>query len=456
MKCQTGSPRWIIAAVSAAMIAAALPSAVQAQYGSSAAPQSDPSKAEQQQPSKKKKKGEQPAPAPGADFSPEFRKQAITVQKSVNEKKWAEVLAALPALDALPGLTADDKKVLATWRLQATQATGDTDGFAAAIEVFLQNGYALPEQIGPMHQQLAAYYNGKQDRAKTVTHYRQFIDVTPDAEPAELETLGKLYLQSQNYAEAAQWLGKAIDVSKSGGKQPNEAWFQLRDRCYVELKDQTGRLDNLEALVGYYPNKEYYSRIVAVYQSQTKDDRTVMLNAYRVAVADPKGGLSTVGGYLGYADTALVAGSPGEAARSLERGMKEGIVPDAGSNQASMQEAKTAIALDRKSLPGEAAAAARNPKGEVAVKVGLGYYSTGEYEKAIEMIRLGITKGGVARLDDANLLLGAALMELGRRDEAKAAFEAASAAAGANVYMARISGLWLARARREDAPPAGG
>ena len=310
-----------------------------------AASQSDTTKAAQQETKKKKKKGEQAAPEAGADFSPEFRKQAPAVQKFVNEKKWAEVIAALPALDALPGLNPDDLKVLATWRLQATQATGDTDGFTAAIETYLEKGYAMPEQIGPMHQQLAAYYNGKKDREKTVTHYRQFIDVTPDAEPDELQTLGKLYLQNQNYAEAAQWLGKAIDVAKSGGKQPDEAWFQLRDRCYVELKDQTGRLDNLEALVGYYPNKEYYSRIVAVYQSEAKDDRTVMLNAYRVAVADPIGGLATVGGYLGYADTALVAGSPGEAARGLERGMKEGIVPSAGSNQASLQEAKTAVAL---------------------------------------------------------------------------------------------------------------
>jgi tetratricopeptide (TPR) repeat protein len=181
-----------------------------------------------------------------------------------------------------------------------------------------------------------------------------------------------------------------------------------------------------------------------------------MLNAYRVAVADPMGGLATVGGYLGYADTALVAGSPGEAARSLERGMKEGIVPSAGSNQATLQEAKAAIALDRKSLPGESTAAAKNPKGEVAVKVGLGYYSTGDYEKAVEMVRLGIAKGGVTRLDDANLLLGAALLELGRQDEAKAAFEAAAGAAGSNMYMARIAHLWLMLAGRPETAPTGG
>jgi Flp pilus assembly protein TadD len=70
--------------------------------------------------------------------------------------------------------------------------------------------------------------------------------------------------------------------------------------------------------------------------------------------------------------------------------------------------------------------------------------------------RRGIAKGGVARLDDANLLLGAALLELGRRDEARAAFEAAAAAAPAGSPMARIAGLWIARtSRTETAPTAG-
>ena len=153
------------------------------------------------------------------------------------------------------------------------------------------------------------------------------------------------FLMSVAHAQVATVNGVAIPQARldtilkmrAAGKQPDETWFQLRDRCFVELKDPLGRLDNLEALVGYYPNKEYYSRIIAVYQSETKDDRTVMLNAYRIAVTDPMGGLVTVGGYLGYADTALVSGSPGEAARGLERGMKEGIVPNAGSNQASLQ-----------------------------------------------------------------------------------------------------------------------
>lgn len=408
-------------------------------------------------PRKKKADAEVTQPeGPQPEYSKEFRKGAVKAQGFANDKKWADLLAMLPELEALPNPTRDEKKAIATWRLQATQGSGDQEGFAAAIEVFLKEDYAEPAQIGAMNRQLAAHYSAKQDRQKTVYHFRQFVDATPDVEPDEFETLGRLYLQINNYADSILFLGKAIDLSTSRNEVPKEMWFQLRDRCYIEQKDETGRLANLETLVGYYPNKEYYSRIVAIYQSQSKDDRVVMLNAYRLAISDPLGGLATVGGYLNYVDTALVAGSPGEAARALERGMKEGIVPSAGTNQATLQDAKAAVAQDRKSLPAEFAAAEKNAKGELDVKVGLGFYSTGDFQQAATAARRGIGKGGVARLDDANLLLGASLTELGQREEARAAFEAARAAAPAGSHMGRIANLWLARLARPEPAPAGG
>lgn len=396
------------------------------------------------------------AAAPKADYSDGFRKLAGPVQTLVNEKKWAEVLAALPPLEALPEPTLDDRKAIATWKLQATQGVGDQDAFAAAIESFLAAGYAEPENVGAMHRQLAAHYSAKKDNAKTLEHFQAFVDSTKDVQSEEYETLGRLYLQGGKNAEACQNLGKAIDSAKAKGDKPKDLWYQLRDRCFIEMKDEAGRLANLEALVVEYPDKEYYSRIAALYQAQSNDDRTVMLNAYRLAVSDPAGGLATVGAYLNYADTAMVAGSPGEAARALERGMKDGVVPNAGTNQQSLAQAKAGVASDKKTLPGEAVSAAKNPKGEVDVKVGLGFYSTGDYAQAAELIKRGLAKGGVARPDDANLLLGASLLELGKTEEAKAAFQAAKAAAGPNGLLGRIADLWLARAARGGSAPAAG
>lgn len=399
----------------------------------------------------KKQEAEQPADT--REFSKEFRKNAGPVQKDVEEQKWPEVLAGVEKLEALPDLTTDDHKVILSWKLAAQQALGDKEGLMKTLEAFLEGGYATPEQIGPMNQQLAAWYNGQKDLPKTVVHYRAFIDATPDATSEELATMGRLYLQAGNDQEGVDWLSKAIAAAQAAGEKPNEVWYQLMDRSFVELNQDEKRLQNLEGLVSYYPKADYYSRILAIYAQDSKDDRTVMLNAYRLAFTDV--GLATVGEYLGYADQALVAGSPGEALRALERGMKDGVVPSVGTNQQTVQEARTAVARDKKDLPGDAASAAKNPKGEVDVKVGLGFYSQGDWNKAVEAIQRGLAKGGVKRVDDANMLLGASLVQLGKYAEARAAF-AAAAAASTDVYMKHIAGLWNAMADRRAAAATAG
>ena len=62
------------------------------------------------------------AEAPKADYSKEFRKLAGPVQTAVNEKKWAEVLAALPQLEALPD--ADARRQEGHRHLEAPGDTG--------------------------------------------------------------------------------------------------------------------------------------------------------------------------------------------------------------------------------------------------------------------------------------------------------------------------------------------
>ena len=400
----------------------------------------------------KKQQAEQPADT--REFSKEFRKNAGAVQKLLENQKWPEALEEIAKLEALPELTPDDRKVILSWKLTAQQASGDREGLMATLEAFLEAGFASPEQIGPFNQQLAAWYNGKKDMPKTLAHYRAFVDATPDATADELETMGRLYLQAENDQEGVFWLSKAVATAEAAGAQPKEVWYQLMDRSFVQLNDGARRLENLEALVSSYPKPEYYSRILAIYAHDSKDDRTLMLNAYRLAFVDV--GLATVGEYLGYADTALVNGSPGEAMRALERGMKDGIVPSVGTNQQTAQEAKAAVARDRKDLPADAAAAAKNPKGEVDVKVGLGFYSLGEWDQTVAAVQRGLAKGGVKRADDANMLLGAALIELGKYAEAKAAFTAAAAGGGADSYMKRLAGLWIALADRRAGGPGAG
>ena len=394
---------------------------------------------------------EQPAP----DFSKGFRKIAPKVQESVQAQDWPAVLEGITKLEAIEDPTPDDRRVILSWKLSAQQAVGEREAFIKTVQEFLDSGLAPPEQVGALHQQLAAWYSSQKDMEKVLFHYRKYVDATPQPSNSDYETLARLYLQAKDDASALEFLNKAIAQSEAAGEEPQELWYQLRDRIYLELDDKAGRLVNLEELVKRYPKRDYYTRVLGLYSQMSEDDRPVMLNAYRLALRDT--GLETVGQYLSYADHALVLGSPGEAERALTRGMSDGIVPSEGSNKQTLQEAKAALALDRKNLAKDAQTAAKLPKGEVDVKVGLGFYSLGEWEQAVEAVRRGLGKGGVKNIDDANLLLGAALMELGRTDEAFTAFEAARAAAQPGSVMQRLAVLWASYAKRgaTDAAPAG-
>jgi hypothetical protein len=231
------------------------------------------------------------AEAPKADYSKEFRKLAAPVQTAVNEKKVGRCTRGSAALEAIPAPTHDDLKAIATWRLQATQGVGDQDAFAAAIEKFLADGYAEPQNVGAMHRQLAAHYSAKKDTAKTLEHFQAFVD-GPRTQGDELG-------DARSPAPAGRPQRGGLPVPRQGDRpgegQEREAQGNVVPAARPVLPEAEGRRvppRELEALVAEYPSKEYYSRIVALYQTQTKDDRTVMLNAYRRGCRSA-GGLET-------------------------------------------------------------------------------------------------------------------------------------------------------------------
>lgn len=395
---------------------------------------------------------EKAAKAPAPQYGKEFLKIAKDVEKTIKEENWDGALTALDQMLAMPSMTQDEKRYAYGQKIMVTQKKGDKAAFASTIQSYLESGATPPEFVGTLNQQLAAYYSSQKDQPKALMYYERYVEATPTAGSSEYEMLGRLYLQQKDCQNSLKWLGKAIDNATAKGAPVQEPWLQYRDRCYIELQDKDGRLANIEELARRYPKKDYYSRLIALYGQHAKDDRSLQLATYRLALRDT--GLATVGEYLAAADAMMIAGSPGEALRALEKGTADGVVPAGGTNAQSIQEAKDALATDRKTLPVDEKTAAKNPKGELDAKIALGYYSLGDWNKALEIVQRGLGKGGVKRVDDAELLAGSALVELGRFADAKAAFDRAAAAAAPGSYMGRLARLWSAYVDRLAPPPA--
>ena len=89
-------------------------------------------------------------------------------------------------------------------------------------------------------------------------------------------------------------------------------------------------------------------------------------------------------------------------------------------------------------------AAARNAKdGNAAATLGLALAGAGANERALALMELGQTKGGLRRPDDALLHLGMVQVRLGRLDEALKSFAAVQGADGS----ADLARLWSLHVR---------
>jgi hypothetical protein len=145
------------------------------------------------------------------------------------------------------------------------------------------------------------------------------------------------------------------------------------------------------------------------------------------------------------AQLAMAQGLPGEAQYILEKGKAKGAFKDERQKALATRlagEAKTAVDLDKSTLPKQDAAARAKTTGDSDVKLGGAYLSYGENDKAIEALQRGIAKSGVKNPDEAGLLLGIALLRANKKAEAATAFGTVTK----DPAMVRIAKLWLLKA----------
>ena len=157
-----------------------------------------------------------------------------------------------------------------------------------------------------------------------------------------------------------------------------------------------------------------------------------------------------------YAEAAalLVAGGfPAEAVKVLEGGMATGVFSGDSLTRAKaeLDRARAGAASDAKDLPGAAKGIAAAKTGNEVVAYGKLYFSAGDYSNAVDAIRAGLAKGGVADTDDANALLAIALIRAGRPAEAKEPLQAVKAPSFATVVR-----LWQLYIDTKAAPAAAG
>lgn len=273
----------------------------------------------------------------------------------------------------------------------------------------------------------------KLDRAIAIT--KDYIKAT-GGQPADWALLASIYGAQKDCANALPALDKAL-----AGKQADEGQLNVQSSCAYKAHDNAKRISVNEELLKRFPKLSYFNQLSVIYQTDDKLEDLALLELLRFGFDHDY--LSQDAEYQKLADLALDVGTTAEAQRVLEKGVAKKLLKATDTKVARLlDQAKTRAVEDKKSLEQLDAEARAGKNGESDAKVGDRYFSLQDYGKTVEAITRGLQAdrvGKMKRPDNANMVLGIALLKQKKNADAAKAFTAAKA----DPRMAAAARIWL-------------
>jgi tetratricopeptide (TPR) repeat protein len=241
----------------------------------------------------------------------------------------------------------------------------------------------------------------------------------PSADIFMLE--GQALFQLARYDEALVPIKTGIDMYRQQGQVPKENWLLLLRVIYFEQKDYENMIDVVRELIVYYPKDTYVLTLAGIYSELGDTKKQLALTE----VLYEKGYLNTASHITNLANLYLMHGLPYKAASVLDKEMKENIVEANERNLRLLSQAWYQAREDEKSIPPLKRAAELSKEGDLYIRLAQANINLENWGAAAAAVREGLRLGGLKRPDTANIMLGMALFNEKRLEQARRAFERA-------------------------------
>lgn len=376
--------------------------------------------------------------------SDEFRKPAAAADVALKAKDFATADPLVVAAEAA-AKNDDEHYYAAQLRLQLSLGKNDAAGQMRALQL-LSTSPKTPADRAKVFGAIYNYMAG--DAAIAAKKPAEAIPLLIKArelgsDQADLPVLlANAYAATGKNAEAIAEVDKAIQSSKAAGRKPPADWYKFAIPRVNQTGDRAAMATWLTRFIQEYPTVQNWRWAVQVFGQGTpaggneKFERLALFRLMRStnSIADR-------GDYSNYAYYAQTAGLPWEAVSVIDEGRKSGKLPAGDADTQKTYVAAQAAVKSEGSLEAQAKAAST---GKTAASTGDAFLASGNYARAVELYDSALSKGGVS-VDEVNLNRGIALQRLGRKDEARAAFQTVKAGPYAHLAL-----LWQASV---DFPP---
>ena len=268
---------------------------------------------------------------------------------------------------------------------------------------------------------LGQLYFTIEDYPKSIELLERWFARANNPGPEPYVFLSQAYYQQKQYRKAVEPLDKAMAIAKQQGKTIKENWLLLKRVYHYELKEYPKVAAVLNQLIAAYPKREYWNQLSSVYGElqQTDKQLAVLELAYMQGYLDRSQDLRNL------AQLFMLNGDPLRGAQVLEKAMQEGIVEEDFANLRLLSQAWGSAREDDKALPILQRAASLSSDGKLDLRIAYSFMNTDKYVEAADAAREALRKGGLRNPGEARILIGTALFNADRLNEAKAAFQQA-------------------------------
>jgi len=378
------------------------------------------------------------------NVSAKMAKPLKAAQDDLTAKRYSDAILKLKESQASPGKSPYDQHVINEMLKVAYVRTGNYADAAKVMEAEIDDGFVPQSELQGLVRGLAQVNYQIKNYEKAIEFGNRAIKGGFADE--ELRTLvGQAYYLKGDWKGTLHFEEGQVDNVIKEGRTPKGEALQLILSACAKLNDQPCETRALERVVTYYPKPDYWYQLLFTLRQQTSGNDANTLQTYRLMSEVDV--LKNPEDYTEMAQLALEAGSPGEAQRILEKGIAKGVFADQRAKQKNerlLESAKKAAATDRASLPRIAKEADAAATGAKNVGLGLAYFGYGEYDKAVEEISKGLTKGGLRSEGEARLLLGISQLKAGHKEDAAKTFHAVKG----DPSLERLANLWTLHAKQ--------
>lgn len=379
----------------------------------------------------------------GQAMSAAVAKPLDAANKAIRAKKWDEALGHLREVNGISGKSAYETHVMNQLMAFALANKGAYAEAVPYIEAQINSSQASASEKTQLNKQLLGIQFNLKNYAKAV-ELGQALIASGAADSTTFNVMAQAYEKQGKLGDAVKFIKGRVDGAISGGRKPAENDLLILLDYQKRLKDSNGQVQTFERLVSYYPKADYWANILSDLVKASGNSDAVSLNLYRLMYST--GTLKKYDDFTEYAQLAMIGGAAAEAVSVMQSAMDKKLIPDdrKGSATRLLESAKKQAAADQAGLAKAEAAAAAAKTGDADVRLGQTYFGVSQFDKAVEVTKRGIGKGGLKSAEEATLLLGIAQLRAGKKGDASTTLKSIKTG---DPKIVRLASLWALHAK---------